>query len=48
MGNLFGKQVGPENVQFGEAMEDSFQRFSHLPEKIFEHNIKYVAPFISF
>ena len=42
MEDIFAKQVGPENVQFGEAMENSFQRFTHLPEKIFEH-LDYVS-----
>ena len=37
MGNLFSKRVNPGNVQLGNAMEESFQRFSHLPERIFEH-----------
>ena len=34
MGNRPSKT---ENVQLGKAMEESFQRFSHLSEKIFEH-----------
>ena len=34
MGNRCSKT---ENVQLGKAMEDSFHRFSHLSEKIFEH-----------